>query len=143
MQITFAERMRLASRQASRSNTMSPLSIRPNDSIASRACRVDVVRSCGCFPACWSCNSCTSHSTSLSPPRPSLTCLAGSAPLGSRSDSTRALTRRISRTSVSASDSGYRIGLMSQRNSAANSSLPAMGCARNSAWASQMRDHRR
>ena len=50
--------------------------------------------------ACWSCSSWTSHSTSLSPPRPSFTCRAGSAPRGSRSDSIRALMRLISRRSV-------------------------------------------
>ena len=45
---------------------------------------------------CRSCSSCTAHSTSASPPRPSLAWVAGSAPRGSRSVSTRALIRRIS-----------------------------------------------
>ena len=56
-------------------------------------------------PACCSCSSCTVHSTSASPPRPSLVCVAGSAPRGSRSRSTRALIRRISATCSAVSPS--------------------------------------
>ena len=43
-------------------------------------------------------SSCTVHSTSVSPPRPSLMVGARSAPRGSRSASIRALSRRMSRT---------------------------------------------
>ena len=53
-------------------------------------------------PACCSCSSCTVHSTSASPPWPSLVCVARSAPRGSRSASTRALIRRISVTAAGA-----------------------------------------
>ena len=45
-----------------------------------------------------SCSSCTSHSTSLSDPGPSLRCRDGSTPCGRRSLSTRALIRLISRS---------------------------------------------
>ena len=53
-----------------------------------------------------SCNSCTVHSMSASPPRPSLVCVVGSAPRGSRSESTRAFSRRISCTASADTPSG-------------------------------------
>ena len=44
-----------------------------------------MVRSAGTAPACRICSSCTVHSMSARPPRPSLRWVAGSAPRGSRS----------------------------------------------------------
>ena len=76
-------------------------SSRPASCAARSASRVRVVRSPGTRPACRSCSSCTVHSTSASPPGPSLVCRCGSVPRGSRSASTRALIRRTSRTSAS------------------------------------------
>ena len=67
---------------------------------ASRAARsattVRVDRSSGSRYACWSWRVCTVHSTSARPPGPSLVWRSGSAPRGSRSASTRALSLRIS-----------------------------------------------
>ena len=59
------------------------------------------MRSSGTWPAYRICSSCTVHSMSARPPRPSLRCRCGSAPLGSRSWSTRPLIRRTSITSSS------------------------------------------
>ena len=70
----------------------------PASRAAASASRVRVLRSSGTAYACRSCSSCTAHSTSARPPRPSLVWVAGSAPRGSRSVSTRALIRRISTT---------------------------------------------
>ena len=50
--------------------------------------------------ACRSCSSWTVHSTSVSPPSPSLRWVRRSAPRGSRSASTRAFISRMSRTCV-------------------------------------------
>ena len=73
-----------------------------------------MVRSSGTRPACSIWSSCTVHSTSESPPRPSLKFVAGSAPRGSRSESTRALIRRTSITSSWVSpSSGNRSGSIS------------------------------
>ena len=88
----------------------------------------------GTSQACCSCSSCTVHSTSASPPRPSLVCVVGSAPRGSRSVSTRALIRRISTTSRWPSPpSGYRNASAAATNRAPSSSSPATGRARSSA----------
>ena len=73
----------------------------PASAAAPRASRVRGVRSPGTAPACRICSSCTVHSMSASPPRPSLRWVFGSAPRGSRSRSMRALTRRTSATSAS------------------------------------------
>ena len=84
------------------------------------------VRSAGTSCACRSCSSCTVHSTSERPPRPSLRCRCGSAPRGSRSASTRALIRRISRTSASVEPAaGQRSGSTRARNRS-----PELGVAR-------------
>ena len=92
---------------------------------------------CGCRagPACswpWrNCHSCTVHSTSASPPRPSLTCVSGSAPRGSLSLSTRALIRRISvicsRFKPSA---GYRTASANPMNPAPATPIPGTPAAR-------------
>ena len=82
------------------------------------------MRSPGTSAACRSWSSCTVHSTSASPPGPSLVCRCGSAPRGSRSASTRALIRRISRHSASARPpSRYLIGSTSVRNAAPSASV--------------------
>ena len=104
---------------------------------------VDGARSAGTSAACCNCSSCTVHSTSERPPRPSLVWVAGSAPRGSRSRSTRALIRRISATCSSVSPSaGYRIGSIRATKSAPSSSSPATGTARSSACTSQTETQR-
>ena len=77
---------------------------------------------------CRSCSSCTVHSTSARPPGPSLVCIAGSAPRGSRSASTRALMRRISRTSPRRGrPPGSAAGRPAPTNRSPRSASPASG----------------
>ena len=94
----IAFRARVARSHAERSASACSPSSSPASPRAASASTVGAARSAGTSAACWSCSSWTVHSTSASPPRPSLVCVAGSAPRGSRSRSTRALIRRISAT---------------------------------------------
>ncbi|COX25148.1 Uncharacterised protein [Mycobacterium tuberculosis] len=85
--------------------------------MTSRDCSVEVLCRAGTWCACCSCSNCTVHSMSASPPRPSLVCVLGSAPRGNRSDSIRALMRRISRTeSADTPSGGYRVLSTIRRN---------------------------
>ncbi|CPU67040.1 Uncharacterised protein [Mycobacteroides abscessus] len=95
---TSALRRRDARCHASPRVAASSGSTSPTSTAASSASTVDVVRSAGTWWACRSWRSWTVHSTSDTPPRPSLRCRDASTPRGSRSASTRALMRRTSRT---------------------------------------------
>ena len=94
----IALRARVASRHAAPASAACSASSRPAAGAPPARRRSRSRAAPGAPPACCSWSSCTVHSTSASPPRPSLVCVAGSAPRGSRSRSTRALIRRISAT---------------------------------------------
>ena len=96
----IALRSRVASRHAAPSRSACCAVNSPADAAADSASSVRVVRSSGTDAACASCSSWIVHSMSVSPPRPSLVCVVGSAPRGSRSSSTRAFSRRISTRSA-------------------------------------------